>query len=65
MDFFNLIIYIGEKKFNLRIDYINRNLNIKKIPSQKICSNRILKEIKYKPKINIYKYLIKKFNGKL
>ena len=60
----NILKYI-EKRFNLKINYINRNISIKKIPSQKICSNRILKEIKYKPKIKIYKYLLKKFNDKL
>lgn len=51
-----------ESKLKIKIKYFDQNLNLKKIPSQKISLERIFNEIKYKPKHNIQNYIIKKFH---
>ena len=56
----SLIKYL-EKKLKIKIKYFNRNLDLNKIPSQKICLKRIFNEIKYKPKHSIQNYLLKKY----
>ena len=57
----NLIESLG-KKLNINIEYYDQKLNLKKIPSQKIDSSRLYSEIKYKPKIKLLGYLVKKFH---
>lgn len=56
----SLINYL-EKKLKMKIKHFNQNLNLNKIPSQKICLKRIFNEIKYKPKQNIQNYILKKY----
>ena len=51
-----------ESKLKIKIKYFDQDLNLKKIPSQKISLERIFNEIKYKPKHNIQNYIIKKFH---
>ena len=50
-----------EKKFKFQINYIDRKMKLDKIPSQKISCSRVFNEIKYRPKIKIKNYLVKKF----
>ena len=54
-----------EKKLKIKINYLNKNLKLKKIPSQKISLRRLFNEIKYKPKQRIKDYLLKKYKNEL
>ena len=47
-------------KSKKKIRFKNRNINLKKIPSQKIDCDQIYKEIHYKPKIKLISYLASK-----
>ncbi len=51
-------------KLKVKINYYDRNMSLRKIPSQKISHSRIFKELKYTPKIKIKNYLTKKVYGK-
>ncbi len=51
-----------EKKLNFSIEYSDKQLDLKKIPSQKIDTKRVFSEIRYKPKIKLLDYLVKKIS---
>ena len=59
------MIRILEKKLKIKLNYVDQNLSLKKIPSQKISINKVLKEIKYKPKVKLKNYLTKKYYSEL
>jgi nucleoside-diphosphate-sugar epimerase len=50
-----------EKKLKLKINFKDNFFDLKKIPSQRISINRLITEIRYKPKINLKLYLVKKY----
>lgn len=57
------IIKSIEKKFKFKINYENKNEKLKKIPSQKINCEKILKEINFLPKVKIIKYINNKLSA--
>lgn len=56
------MIKLIESKIRLKLNYKNKNIDLKKIPSQKIDSKKILNEINYCPKIGLLSYLTKKIS---
>ena len=58
----NIVNYL-KAKLKMSINYLDQNLNLNKIPSQKICSKRIFNEINYKPQQRIQSYILKKYNN--
>lgn len=52
------IIYIIEKYFNLKIDYLDKKMSLKSISSQKIKKSNIFEEVNYKPKVMLKKFII-------
>jgi nucleoside-diphosphate-sugar epimerase len=50
-----------EKKLKLKLNFKDNSFDLKKIPSQKVSINRLITEIRYKPKINLKLYLLKKY----
>ena len=59
------MIKLLNNKSKIKINYIDKNQNLKKIPSQKINIDKILREIKYKPKIKLRDYLLRKYYEEL
>ena len=56
------MIKLIESKIRSKLNYKNKNIDLKKIPSQKIDSKKILNEINYYPKIGLLSYLTKKIS---
>lgn len=50
-----------EKKLKMKINYSDRKISLRKIPSQKISSARLFKEINYLPKIKMKNYIVRKY----
>ena len=56
------MIKLIESKIHSKLNYKNKNIDLKKIPSQKIDSKKILNEINYYPKMGLLSYLTKKIS---
>jgi len=50
-----------EKKLKMKINYSDKKISLRKIPSQKISNARLFKEINYLPKIKMKNYIVRKY----